>query len=697
MTKRAAGRGRDGARSIVDTIRSNAEAKADAPALRFLAPGHLAGERGVELNRGQLDLRARTVAATLQESAIAGERVIVALPPGPDFVAAYLGCLYAGAVAVPCAPSAPGDSRFAEVGRDCEPAAVLVTAADAPTLRELWSQGGGPAGTRWIPVDGLDAIAAADWTPVAVRPEDLATIQYTSGSTGTPKGVVVSSAGFMAQLETFGALAQLPSGSSVVSWMPVYHALGLGHLLLSQLSGGTGVFLTPEDFVAEPYRWLRAISDTPGPLLGGGPNFAYDRCVDLVSDEQRAGLDLSGWDVALCAGERVQARTLNRFADAFAPAGFRREALFPAYGLTETMQAVAAARRPGTLGLRVNAEALERGTAQLAGPGDDRIRELVGVGRPGPNLTFLIVDPVTGSELTEGEVGELWICGPVVCDGYWQKAAQTSETFQGRLADGRGPYLRTGDLAFLRGGELFLCGRSREVIILHGKNYQPQDVESAAAAAVPELSGQASAAFSVDSEEGELLVVVQAVGENRPADPDALADRIRRAVVTALAAEVHEVLLVEAAAVPRTASGKIQRRACRQAYLDGRLAPLARARVQETAGPADGPDTAAAALAVMVAALPAEMRSVAVGAEVRRRVAHLAGAEAGELAEETVLGDLGLDSMRLMTLRQGLLTDFGVSLPLSHFSRGTIGSTVAAAVAALTPPAPAGNRGLQGV
>jgi acyl-CoA synthetase (AMP-forming)/AMP-acid ligase II/aryl carrier-like protein len=669
--------------SIVDAVRANAELDARAPAVRFLPPGHRAGAAGVVLDRGELDRRARAVAGELQKADIRGERVLVALPPGPDFVVAFLGCLFAGAVAVPCAPPRVNARRFAAVGRDSAPAAILLDADEEPVMRELWEREG-CAPARWIPVAEIPGDMAAGWTPVTPGPAEPAVIQYTSGSTGDPKGVLVSTGAFAAQLRTFAVLAGFERGGSVVSWMPVYHALGLGHLLLAQLAGGTAVFMTPEDFVAEPYRWLRAISDSAGPVLGGGPNFAYDLCVDKTSADQRAELDLTGWQVALLGGERIRADTLDRFAAAFAPSGFRRDCLLPAYGLTEVMQIIAAAKHPAGFAVTVDAEELADGRAREVPADGRRVRELVRVGVPGPGSRFLIVDPATAAEVPAGTVGELWLTGPGVCDGYWGRPGLTNETFGARLADGTGPFLRTGDLAFLHDGQLVLCGRSKELIILHGKNYQPQDIEVSAQEAVAALAGRPGAAFSVEGERGELLVLVQSVGEDVGGDLDALADRVRRGIVAAQEVDVHEVLLVAPDAVPRTASGKIQRTACRQAYLDGALEPLGRSGVRQPPA-ADELKASRSTLLQMVESLPPTMRSVALEADLCRRVGALAGIDSAELTGETALSEAGLDSIRLMALRQGLQEDFGVALQLGQFARATVGSTVSALLGAMPP------------
>ncbi|MEU4739372.1 AMP-binding protein [Actinosynnema sp. NPDC023658] len=660
--------------SLVEVLRGNAERAPGSTALRFLPPGHAPGERGEVLSRGELDLRARAVAAALQREGAAGARVLVLLPSGPEFLVGFVGCLYAGAVAVPCSPdfakTAPGATdRFVDVAEDAGATAVLTLAELAPALRDRWGSDRTPPGT-WIDVDALDEDDARLWTPPRTADDDVALLQYTSGSTGRPKGVAVTIGNLGAQLANFRALSELPAGGNVVCWMSPLHALGLGQVLLAQVVGGEAVLMTPEDFVADPFRWLAAISATPGPVLSAAPNFAYERCAASIGEEQRAALDLSGWEVALIGGERVQAPTLERFVAAFGPVGFRRSSLFPAYGLTETMQIVVGRRRPDPLGVVVDAAELELGRAQPVSSGDaERTQELVGCGGAGPFGRVLVVDAGSRVECAAGRVGEVWVSGPVVCQGYWNRPAETAETFTGVLADGDGPFVRTGDLAFFHDGDLVLCGRLKELIIIRGRNLHPQDVEGTVQQVEPALSSLPVAAFSVDSDEGERLVVVQAVEPGGAlGDPVALAERIRLGVASAHQVEVHEVVLVEPSAVPRTQSGKIQRRSCRDAYLDGSLTPLATSADVAQADAIGSRSTVSG----LLLALPPEVRAAAVAAELRGRIAGVLGVSPDALPEDKSLIASGMDSMRMIKLRQDLERDYGVTVPMSEFPRATV-------------------------
>lgn len=661
--------------SLFEVLRDNAERAPGATALRFLPPGHTPGERGEVLSRGELDLRARSVAAALQQEGIAGARVLLLLPAGPDFLAGLLGCLYAGAAAVPCSPdigetAQDATDRFVAVAADAEVAAVLTTKELAPTLRDRWGPDLAPPG-MWFNVDALDEDQARLWVPPRLVEDDMALLQYTSGSTGRPKGVAVSAGNLGAQIANFRALTELPAGGNVVCWMSSLHALGLGQLLLAQLVGGEAVLMTPGDFVADPLRWLAAISATQGPVFSGGPNFAYERCSSLITKDQRAGLDLSGWEVALIGGERIQEATLERFVRTFGPAGFRRSALFPAYGLTETMQIVVGKRRPDSLGVAVDAAELEQGRAELVSSKDSaRTQELVGCGGAGPFGRVLVVDTESRTECAAGQVGEVWVSGPVVCQGYWNRPSETAETFTGILANGDGPFVRTGDLAFFHGGDLVPCGRLKELIIIHGRNLYPQDIEEAVQQVEPSLASLPVAAFSVDSPDGERLVAVQAVeSSGTTADLADLAEQIRLGVTSRHQVEVYEVVLVEPAAVPRTPSGKVRRRSCRESYLNGSLVPLA---TSTWVAPAAESADARSAMGDLLLALPPEVRASAVTTELRRRIAAMLGVSWQTLPDDKPLIGLGMESVRMIRLRHDVERDYGVSLPMSEFLHGTV-------------------------
>jgi amino acid adenylation domain-containing protein len=666
------------ATAFFEVVRENAERDDARVAYRFLPPGHRAGDAGTTLTRGGLDRRARAVAARLQDLGAGRDAaVLVAAPPGLGFLTALYGCLYAGAPAVPCPPAGPGTAgRLAEIARDS--GARIVVTEPAPATGPDPTPGTGLDGLTVLDLGEVENGAADSWRSPATSGGDLVLLQYSSGSTGTPKGIAVSAEALLAQLENFRALSGLPRGGNVVDWLPLVHALGLGHLLLAQLTGGEGVFLTPEDFVADPLRWLAAISRLDAPVLSGGPSFAYQRCADQIGPGRRSGLDLGGWHTALIGGERVRPGTLEQFAATFGPCGFRREALFPAYGLTETMQIVVGHGDGAPPVLSVDAAELDRGRVRRH-PGGPGGLEIMPCGPAGPNARVRIVEPERRVVRGEGEVGEIWVDGPVVCPGYWRRPEETAATFQARLADGDGPYLRTGDLGFLHDGELYVCGRLKELVIVHGRNLYPQDIEDTAAHAHPALTAP-GAAFSVEGDEGEELVVIQPFTAEDGVAPAEIAQAVKNAVARTHEVEPLDVLVVRPEDLPRTGLGKVRRNACRDAYRDGTLNATARL-TRETRKEGGAPEAADAR--ALVESLAPERRAPVVEAEVRRRVAGVLGVGPADLKPDVPLVGLGLESVRSIALRQALERDFAIALPAADVLGGTVGSLTEAVTAAL--------------
>ncbi len=602
--------GARGAPSLVGLLRARAAADPGRMAFTFLADGER-DER--HLTYGELDRRARAVAAHLQALSMAGERVLLLLPPGLDFLSAFAGCLYAGVAAVPVSPPAGRRAlpRLQAVLADCGPRAILTTAAARPGLEQLLarhaarSSGSGAPGTL-LAVDDVAADAADDWRESAARADDVAFLQYTSGSTSAPKGVVVSHGNLLANQRMIQEAFGTGEGSVIASWLPLYHDMGLiGGVLHPIFLGARCVLLSPLHFLQRPRRWLEAISRHRA-SVSGGPSFAYDLCARRVTLDPEAALDLSGWQVAFNGAEPVRAEAMERFAEAFAGAGFRRRAFFPCYGLAEATLLVSgghprnqapgrAAEGPAVLAVDAAALAQDRVAAardlpameardlSAAGPGDP-VRRLVGCGRVAGSLEVRLVDPVAATERAAGEVGEIWVAGESVAQGYWEKPEPSAETFGARLAGHPGTFLRTGDLGFLHDGELFITGRLKDLILIRGRNLYPQDVEWTAERSHPALRPGGGAAFAVDAGGEERLVLVQEVSTRGDTQLAEAAAAIRRAVSAEHEVQIATLLLVKPGAVPKTTSGKVQRRACRDLFLSGGLEALGSWEAGEAAG-----------------------------------------------------------------------------------------------------------------
>ncbi len=641
--------------TIPEILETRATEQGERPAYVFLSYGET-GVAEEPLTYAELDARARSIGASLQAAGAGGERVALLLPPGPDFIVSFFGCLYAGAVAVPALPPRPrgADPRLQAICRDAR-ARVVLAAADKLTALESAAAGIPElaAALRMAPAPK----GGTGWQRPDVGPEALAFLQYTSGSTASPKGVMVSH-GNLLHNEELIRLAFVQSPESVVlGWLPLYHDMGLiGTVLQPLYTGAVSYLMTPGAFLQRPARWLEAISRYRA-TTSGGPNFAYDLCVRKVGAAERKSLDLSSWEVAFNGAEPVRAGTLRRFAEAFAPCGFRASAFRPCYGLAEATLLVSGWRQEGEEPrvLALDADALERHKAEDAGE-SAKVRELVGCGAG--MQTVLAVDPESGEPLPPGRVGEIWVAGPSVAQGYWQRPEETAATFGAHLADGTGPFLRTGDLGFVSDGEVFLTGRLKDLIILRGRNHYPQDLELTAERGHADLRAGGGAAFAVETDGGageERLVIVHEVERRAVAGLDAgKAEAIAAAVRQAIAGEhevsVAEVVLIRPETLPRTSSGKVRRRACRDLYLQEGLRILGASRLstisEDVAADEGSPDW------------------------LRLAFAAAARIDPERIDADLPLSALGLDSLAAVELKQTLEETAGVSLPLSDLLEG---------------------------
>jgi acyl-CoA synthetase (AMP-forming)/AMP-acid ligase II/acyl carrier protein len=534
----------------------------------------------VEMTYGELDRRARVIAARLQLELQPGDRALLVYPPGLDFIAAFFGCLYAGVVAVPATYPKPRRPmpRLNRIAVDCDAHVALSTAATLTTLDpELLSADA--ATSQWIATDELVDELAAHFEPAAVRETDLAFLQYTSGSTSDPKGVMVSHANLLNNLECIrqafgiGEMEQDHLSATGVFWLPAYHDMGLiGGVLTPLYMGGRSVLMSPTAFLQRPLRWLEAIHQYEA-TISGAPNFAYDFVARRTKPEERAKLDLSMWRLAFCGAEPIRAETFALFAEAVRPCGFQSKSLYPCYGLAEATLLAAGPdfhREPTVLVVNRQALSEHRVAVAVASEPEEMTRRLVGCGQAMPDHTLVLVDPATNSVCGPDQVGEILIQGPSVAAGYWNRAEETADEFGARVPGHEGRFLRTGDLGFIHDGELYVTGRLKDVIIIRGRNHYPQDVEQSAEAAHPALL--MGAAFALENEGGERLVIVNQVDRQfRDANWDQVVQAIRRAVVEHHEIDPYAVVLIRQTSLPITSSGKVQRTLCRQQYEAGEL------------------------------------------------------------------------------------------------------------------------------
>jgi acyl-CoA synthetase (AMP-forming)/AMP-acid ligase II len=579
--------------SLIDIIEEHAHQYPDYPAFKFLEDGE---QQVAVLTYAELDRKARMIAVHLQQIDRVGERALLLYPPGLEYITAFLGCMYAGIVAIPAYP--PDISRldrslprFLSIIHDAHPKFVLTTAPILAMTQVLLTQYPDLPAMDWLASDVL-AVAHQElslWQHPDICYDSLAFLQYTSGSTADPKGVMLSHGNLMENLGIIAEAFQVDLDQDKgMFWLPFYHDMGLiGGILETIFQRRTTILMSPLDFLQRPYRWLNAIS-THRATISGGPNFAYDLCVSKVTEEQKQTLDLSCWLLAASGAEPVRWRTLERFADAFAVCGFRKEAFYPCYGLAEaTLLVTGVDRGSGAKVLEVDSKALGRHLVIPAQPNSENISSLVSCGHSWGGQVVTIVDPESHLELQPDEsgvtaVGEVWVSGPSVAAGYWGRSADSHKIFSNRLpAYPERTFLRTGDLGFLKDGELYIAGRIKDLIIIDGKNHYPQDIELTVENCHPALRHGCSAAFSIEEGGQERLVVAVEVARSKKlaaleqdglnVSSDKLRDVIRQAVSSHHDLRVSAIALLKAGSIPKTSSGKIQRQACKAGYLSNQL------------------------------------------------------------------------------------------------------------------------------
>ena len=592
------------------------------------------GDERRPITRADLTGRAMSVAAALADAGVRpGDRALLLFPPGEEYVVGFLGCLYAGVIAVPAFPpgNTRGLARVEAIARDAQPCVALTDSATAEAFGSRFGGTDWVTALRVLTTDTLDAVSG-DALRVDVDASAVAFLQYTSGSTATPKGVMVTQGNLVNNCQSIADAVGIRPDTRAVSWLPPYHDMGLiGGILQPLYSGFPGLLMPPLMFLHRPATWLQAISDF-GATASAAPNFAFMECVRRLTDEDLATLDLSRWTHALVGAEPVRGHTLDLFAARFADRGFRRTAYLPCYGLAEATLFVTGGRAtPEPARLSLDRAALVR---------DEIVRdtetgaEYVSCGGPVGRDRVAVVDPETRRPVTG--VGEIWVSGPSIARGYWAERDGGSETFGARIAGDDAPWMRTGDLGFFDGGELYVTGRRKELIVVRGGNHYPPDIERTAESASPAILPGRSAAFGIDDGSAERVVLVS----EAPRDTDAAA---AVAAILAAVADTHglaldDVVLIRPGGLPRTSSGKIQRTATRDLYLAGKLASIAAPRVAE-ANPAAETDPLVARVAAIVAAeLDRSPQSIDTGA---------------------VLVGQGLDSLRAIRVRAALAAEFG--------------------------------------
>ncbi len=592
--------------TLVDLLRDRASQYPEKVAYTFLEDGEYEVSH---FTYRQLDEKARAIAAYLQAQLKIGDRVLLVYPQGLEAIAALLGCLYAGMIAIP-AP-APETSRLKRtlprleaIAADAGASLILTTAslltkrdgnlrfqaksfvgrikgrsslllhyylAAAETVQET-----SPLATLpWAATETIPCHLAAQWQAPDINGDTLAYLQYTSGSTSTPKGVMLDHANLMGHLAALQQAVGYDSNSVTVTWMPYFHDYGLVEGILEPLYNGTPCYLmSPTAFIKHPFRWLKAIEHY-GATHSQAPNFAYAYCLKRVTPAERDTLDLSQWQAAGNAAEPINPEVMEQFCQTFASCGFRPHAFAPAYGLAEATLLVTTSRKADTsVFCTIDADALAQNRIVETPTG----QRLAGSGRLLAETQVVVVHPETLTRCAPDEVGEIWVASVGVARGYWQRPDATQETFYAHLVDtGKSAFLRTGDLGFLKDGELFVTGRLKDLIIIRGANYYPQDLEWVVEKSHPALRSSYGAAFAIEIDGVEQVVIAFEVDRSasKNLDVDEVVGAIRNAVAEHYELPIYGIVLLKRGSIPKTSSGKIQRQACQKAFLDGSLNSLA--------------------------------------------------------------------------------------------------------------------------
>lgn len=648
-------------RTLVDVLAYRAVHDADRIAFTWLVDGDADAR---DLRWAELWRQSRSVAAWLAARGARGERALLMFEEGLDYLPALFGCMAAGALAAPVHPPDPRRlartlPRLQTIARDAGARFVLTTADILAAARPAVADDPTLGAAEWVATPGLPD-ASADWVDPGLGPDDLAYLQYTSGSTSTPKGVMVSHRNLTHQLADFDTGYDHRPDSVMVSWLPATHDLGLVYGRFMPLwIGMRCVFLSPAEFMRRPVNWLRAIHRYRG-THSPSPNFGYEVVARKVRPEDVAALDLSSMRVFLNGAEPIREDSERLFVDTFRAAGLRPEAVTHAMGMSESTAKIVTEpidRAPPRFAW-LDPVAYERNEVVDVPVGTPGARVVASCGRTVLDTVVAIADPNTCDRLPSRRVGEMWVKGTTVAQGYWNNPEATEATFCARLTDGDGPYLRTGDLAFEIDGEIYLCGRLKDVIIVRGQNHHPQDLEWAVNAAHPAMRPNCAAAFAWRDERGEERVgVVAEIYNGQVTDPEPVFGAVRAAVAD-LGLQVAAIGLLPERGLPKTSSGKIQRTAARQGFLSGEL-PTA-FRWEAPRATEDAPQ--GADLRQRVEAATGRRRHAVLVEHLRATTAALLGVSAKDVEVDRPFGELGLDSVTAVELVERSAGALGLSV-----------------------------------
>ncbi len=560
--------------TLVQMLRYQAIHQPQQIVFKFLQNGEQETDK---LTYEELDQKARAIAFHLRKIINRGDRILLLYPPGLEFISAFFGCLYADAIAVPVNPPRPNRpaNRLLAIKLNSEATLAITTTSLLNKLQSKLANYPELSTLPLITTDDININLASEWEASAATIDSLAFLQYTSGSTGTPKGVMITHGNLLHNSEYIKQAFELTPESVSVSWLPSFHDMGLIDGIIQPLyTGFLTVLMGPEFFIQSPWRWLQAITNYQATHCGG-PNFAYDLCTQKITSQQISSLDLSSWESAYSGSEPVRRNTLESFTAKFAPYGFRAHSFYPCYGMAESTLMISGGRiQEKPIYCTTATEALAQKLVVQTSEDHQNVRHIVGCGQAWLNTRIVIAEPDSLQQCTSEQIGEIWVSGESVAQGYWNQPELSEIAFGAYLADtNERPFLRTGDLGFLRDGELFITGRMKDLIIIRGRNYYPQDIELTVENSHPALRANCSATFAIENNNTEHLIVVVEVERThlRHLNVTDIVAAISESIMQQHEIQAYGTVLIKTGSIPKTSSGKIQRSICKEKFLDQTL------------------------------------------------------------------------------------------------------------------------------
>jgi len=652
--------------TIVDILKLWAQVMPANKAFSFLANGESIQN---EINWSSLDAQARSVAGYFVEHKLKGERAILLMPPSQDFITAFMGCLYAGVIAVPAYPprNARNKPRIEAIMKNASVRIAFTTRSILEKYHHVFEQSESLVKVEWLVLeDLLESEIQSDLQGV-VSKESIAFLQYTSGSTGDPKGVMITHDNLINNAKMTAHAMGLGIQSVGVFWLPPYHDMGLiGGILQSIYGGYPSYLMSPSAFLQRPFRWLHAIT-TFGGTLSGGPNFAYDVCVNKITDEECESINLDTWAVAFNGAEPIEHKTIERFIRKFGKYGLHKSAMYPCYGLAESTLMVSGAELGvGYKSLSIDAKKLEEGRVSLVDEVSSNARVVVSSGKMLDQVEVLIAGPQNGTTLCDNMIGEICVAGPSVAKGYWKQKIASTKTFTTNWIkdSGNQHYLRTGDLGFLHENEIYVTGRIKDVIVVRGRNIYPQDIESVALTVDMCLRPGAGAAFPIEVDGAEHVCLVCELEYRKTTDTQVLASKIREIVLNQLDVLVQKIVFIRAGTLPKTSSGKVQRRECKKRLQQGALLVRGIEELDNTVLVSSDENQISLntlqhlPLSECTAALTKYLSS-------KLTLSEYMGSDV--TVEQASLSELGLDSLTIVDLQVIIEKDIKIHLPTSIF------------------------------